>query len=496
MRPTDNGNMSENAGHGTPSADSPRGYHPHRAFSGFLLTGFFALLLSSFALIACRGSAQGTVPATTPTTPTISTISTISTSALPSPTPSPAPITTTTPPESQPLIVTIGLWLPEELDPYRNAPGAEVLARQLNAFADSHTEIQVETVVKKAHGRGGLFDFLRTAWNAAPSVLPDLVVLDVADLESAAAAGLIQPLDAVLPSAALADRFPFAVEMTTVNGQTVGFLLGTDMPHGAYRLETLEAPPLTWQQVLSPPVQFVFPVGGLNREVNDATLIQYLAAGGQMTDAEGNPHLDADALLSVLQFYHAGMGSLALSPTITTTVGPLPISPTLLLNTYDADQAWEQFQAGVGDLTIVRAKRYWIEADDTVALAPIPTLHGHPFSVVSGGWAIAMVTPDPNRQGVVMMLLDWLIAPDRNGAWSQAAGYLPGSRSALREWELSNTDRTTLRGLLDAAVLPPPSTAMETVGRVIQEAVVAVLRGRATPEQAVDAALESMGQSE
>ena len=487
MRPKDNANMSKDIAHGVLSADSPEGYHPHRAFSVVSIIGFSALLFSLFALVACGSSLQDTIPPTTPTA---------STSVLLPSTPSPAPITETIPTESQPLIVTIGLWLPEEMDPYQNTPGAKVLAQQLDAFTDRHTEVQVDVVVKKSHGRGGLFDFLRTAWNAAPSVLPDLIVLDAADLESAAAAGLIQPLDAVLPSAALADRFPFAAEMTTINGQTVGFVLGADMPHAAYRRETLETPPLTWQQVLSPPVQFVFPVGGLNREVNDATLIQYLAAGGQMTDAEGNPHLDGDALLSVLQFYHTGMGSLALSPTVTMTVSPLPISPTLALNTYDIDQAWEKFQAGVGDLTIVQARQYWTEADDTVAIAPIPTLHGHPFSVVSGGWAIAMVTPDSARQNVALMLLDWLIAPDRNGAWSQAAGYLPGTRSALREWELSSTDRMTLRGLLNAAVLRPPPAAMETVGRVIQEAVVAVLRGRATPEQAVSAALESMGQSE
>ena len=115
----------------------------------------------------------------------------------PTPIPSPLqPIVTPTPtPELEPMIVTLELWLPQELAPYGVEPGAALLAQQLDDFSEAYPDLQVDVLVKKARGRGGLLDFLRTARDAAPAVLPDVVVLDAAELETAARSGLIRPLD-------------------------------------------------------------------------------------------------------------------------------------------------------------------------------------------------------------------------------------------------------------------------------------------------------------
>jgi hypothetical protein len=56
------------------------------------------------------------------------------------------------------------------------------------------------------------------------------------------------------------------------------------------------------------------------------------------------------------------------------------------------------------------------------------------------------------------------------------------------------SDRTLLRDLLDVAVPPPSPEVMMTAGQVLQEALEALLRGRATPRQAAGAAIESLGQ--
>lgn len=396
--------------------------------------------------------------------------------------PSPAsPTAAPTPTQgSQPMIVTLKLWLPEELDPYGEGAGADVLAQQLADFGRAYPDLQVEVTVKKAHGRGGLLDFLRTARDAAPSILPDLVVLDAADLETTAGAGLIQPLDSFLPSAEMTDRFPFAIELGAVDEQTLGFVIGADMQHLAYRPALLDSPPISWTQVVSPPIPFLFPAGGLDRQINDATLIQYLAAGGKVTDPEGNPWLDKNALVSVLSFYSDCIGTGALSP-------------MTILDIADANQSWEQFRTGWGEIAIVRANRYWLEADETVAPAPVPTRDGYPFSIARG-WAVAMVTDDPARQELVTLLLDWLVAPDHSAQWMQAAGYLPGTRSALRQWDVSEADRAALRGILEAAVPPPQPEVMAIIGPAMQDALEAVLRGQATPKRAAADAIESLEQ--
>jgi maltose-binding protein MalE len=481
-------------------------------------------------------------------------------SVLPTYPPSPLLPTDTPVPtaESHSMIVTLELWLPEELDPYGSQAGADTLARQLDEFSDAYPDVQVEVTVKIAHGRGGLLDFLRTARDAAPSVMPDLIVLDATELETSVGLGLIQPLDNLLPPDVLAERFPFAAELGTVDGQTVGFVIGADMQHLAYRPSQLNSPPISWRQDFFPPVSFLFPAGGRGRPIDDATLIQYLAAGGRLTDAEGNPSLDEDVLESVLSFYDdcanfiaisrtislaaplaiwptiaspapltttlaASLtapltASLAISPTAALTsastisstlpfTSPLPatpvpalptvsitISPTVVLATMDADQAWRRFQDGEGDVSIVWASSYWLEADQTFAPALIPTYDGSPFSVTRREWAMALVANDPARQALAMLLFNWFVAPDRNGEWTRAAGYLPGLRSALRQWDVSSSDRAALRDILDAAVPAPPSEVMAVVGLPMQEALGAVLREHATPKEAATSAVESLQQ--
>jgi ABC-type glycerol-3-phosphate transport system substrate-binding protein len=452
----------------------------------------------------------------------------------PLPIESPLPTVSPTPtPELQPMIVTLQLWLPEELDPYGDAPGADVLVQQLDDFGAAYPDVQVEVVVKRAHGRGGLLDFLRTARDAAPSVMPDLLVLDVADLEMATDLGLLQPLDSLVVETEMAERFPFASELGTVGEQTMGFVVGADVQHLAYRPTLLDSPPVSWTQFISPPVSFLFPAAGRDRQVNDATLIQYLAAGGSLINDAGDPALDEDVMVSVLGFYSdcvsAATFSPVVSPVVTVTVMPpitttgllttstgispsvpltafvtitppvvLPpvsmiISPNVVLSTRDGGHAWERFGQGEGDIAVVEAGRYWLEADETFGPALIPTQDGRPFSIARNAWAVAVVADDPARQSVVILLLNWLFAPDHTGEWTQASGHLPGTRSALRYWDVSSADRAVLRHVLDAAIPAPDPDLMEIVGPPMQDALRAVLRGRDSPEEAAAAAAQSLG---
>jgi ABC-type glycerol-3-phosphate transport system substrate-binding protein len=255
-------------------------------------------------------------------------------------------------------------------------------------------------------------------------------------------------------------------------------MLGVDMQHLAYRPALFDSPPITWQQVISSPATFLFPAGGYNGRVNDATLIQYMGAGGRLTDAEGNPSLDEEAMVDVFDFY---------TRCITNAV----IAPTRALTATHVDQVWEQFKVGEDGMTVVRAGRYWLEADETMAAAPIPTKSGRPLSIARG-WVVAMVAEEPARQDFAMLLIDWLTAPDHSALWTQAAGYLPVTRSALRLWNVSEEERTVLRDLLEAAMPPPRPTVMDATGPPMQQALESLLNGRATPEEAAASAIEGM----
>jgi ABC-type glycerol-3-phosphate transport system substrate-binding protein len=382
------------------------------------------------------------------------------------------------------MIVTLKLWLPEELNPYGDGPGADVLAEHLAEFNRNHADLQVEVAVKKVHGRGGMLDYFRTAREAAPSILPDLVILDTADLEAPLNAGHIQPLDDLLPTTEMADFFPFAVEMGMVNDQIAGYVIGADVQHLAYRPAQFEEPPVSWTRVVTPPVSFIFPAGGGDRFVNDATLIQYMAAGGRVTDLEGEPSLDEQALTEVFTFYSSCIGTGA-------------ILPTTVLGTETAGQSWQRFREGEGDIVVVQASDYWQvalgDAPTATAIASIPTRDGYPFTLVRNAWSIAVVAEDADRQAQAMTLFNWLISPERNAQWTQAASYLPSTPGALRLWSVSDADGIALRGLLEAAIPAPPPEVMAVIGPPMQDAVEDVLTGEAPPEEAAAAAVESLG---
>jgi ABC-type glycerol-3-phosphate transport system substrate-binding protein len=126
-----------------------------------------------------------------------------------------------------------------------------------------------------------------------------------------------------------------------------------------------------------------------------------------------------------------------------------------------------------------------------MAAAPIPTKDGQTISIARG-WVVAMVTDVPVRQDAAMSLIDWLTAPDHNAEWTQATGYLPPTRSALRLWDVSDEERAVLLDLLEAAVRPPRPVIMEAVGPPMQQALESVLNGRATPEEAAASAVERL----
>lgn len=398
------------------------------------------------------------------------------TSSLPTPTVTlPPPTATPTVAVPRPLMTTLRIWVPEELSPYGEGTAAELLTQYLGEFGQANGDLQVEVIVKKAQGRGGLLDFLRTASAAAPSVLPDLVVLNTADLRVAAQAGLLTPLDEILPEDLAADRFPFAAELGKVGEETVGIPLAVDLQHLAYRRGLLPSAPITWTNVLSAGISFAFPAASQADGVNDATLVQYLGAGGRLTDADGNPQLEADPLVAVLSFY-----------TQAVTLGV--ISPTLVLSMDDAEDSWALFQAGQAGMAVVDAHRFWSERDPIAAPALIPTRTGRAVALARG-WMLAMVTNDPERQLQAMRLASWLLEPQRHGAWTQNAGYLPATRGGLAAWMISQEERTVLETLLESAQPVPPATVRAAVGPPLQTALEAVLRGRRTP---IDAAAEAI----
>ena len=85
-------------------------------------------------------------------------------------------------------------------------------------------------------------------------------------------------------------------------------------------------------------------------------------------------------------------------------------------------------------------------------------------------------------------MLQQLLTPQNSGAWTQAAGTLPGRAAALATWD-ANAYTSFLSTELTQAQTAPPAAIMALVGPPLRKAIEDVLAGRATPAEAAHTAV-------
>lgn len=387
----------------------------------------------------------------------------------------PAPAATSTPtPSPASAVITLTLWTTEAFSPTQAGPAGQILAQQIAAFETAHPDVRLEVVLKKAYGKGGVLDFLLSTAAVVPDLLPDLVFLDVDELSAAVQAGLVHPLDTLLPSDLVADLYPFAREACTFDGRLYGLQFQADLDHLVYNTGKMTMPPRSWPGVLSGQGLYLFPAGGQAGLVNDAFLIQYLAVRGQRTDS---PFLEQNSLAAVLQFYQDGLWR-----------GILPASITTYHTSADC---WRDYLAGQATLVQVSAHLYLTDRSrvEGSAAAPIPAING-PAAPIGRGWALALVTSDPVRQPLAAGFLTQLMAAEINGSWNLAANYLPTRQAALASWDPSDDYVLFLHQQLQMARSRPAIPNYTQVAAALQRAVEAVLSGTATPEEAAAQAVQ------
>ncbi|HOU15918.1 MAG TPA: extracellular solute-binding protein [Anaerolineae bacterium] len=405
-----------------------------------------------------------TSPATLPPTPT----ETLTPSPEPTPLPTPTPL---------PGMVTLTLWVPDFLNPYEDATGAAILHEQLAAFSVIQPDIQVQIIVKKSTGSGGLYNLLSAAYSAAPSVVPDLIILNPYDLQSAVKEGYIQPLS-VTPLKAK-EFFPFAWASGSYITTTYGIPLVIQADHMVYRQGISATPPFSWTDVLTGGYTLLFPAAPVDGLADDAVLAAYLGAGGAAVDENGRAKLDRQALEQLYRFF-AELKSDNL------------INPERVLGFPNAAACWAAYQQGVGRLSAVPAGAYWSNPPEGSLPAWMPTPTGQPIAV-GHVWSMALVSRDSFRQKAALKLLEWLTAPEQIADLTRATYLLPAQYDAIERWGLLPEETAFLQKLLESAVLSLPPTVDTAVRRALQAGLIALLKDDVkTPEEAASYALSAL----
>jgi multiple sugar transport system substrate-binding protein len=310
--------------------------------------------------------------------------------------------------------------------------------------------------------------------------MPDLVAIDTIELKEAAQAGLLQPLDELISTELQEDLFPFVQKVGRFEDQLVGLQFETDIEHRIYNTNKLEEPPLTWTDVLTDGVSYVFPAGGREGLVNDAFIIQYLALGGQLVDETGQPALNEELVTQVLQLYRDGY--------------EMGVIPSSVLDFETLDDCWPVYLSAEVAMTNVSSRLYLVDRELLMytQFASISTRDGN-ATTLSQGWAWAIVTSDRARQVLAVQLIEWLMEPKNSAEWNLAARHLPTRRAAFEALGSEDSYYPFLSKQLEGAHPRPAGAIYSNVARVLQQGVEKVMTGEATTQEAAKAVIESMG---
>jgi multiple sugar transport system substrate-binding protein len=364
---------------------------------------------------------------------------------------------------------TLRLWVPPQFDPAAETPSGIMLQKRLDEFVARRPGLQIDVRVKAESGTSSLLNALTATRSAAPSIMPDLVALSRADLESATAKGLLHPLDGLTTLPDDPDWYPYARQMAHIQNSTYGLpFAGDALVLVGYRYPM----PSAWSD-LKKDALFIFPAADPQALF---TLSLYLSAGGILQDDQGHLALDETIMGQVLSLYQPFLENGLLPPNI--------------VDYQDDEQAWNAFREQRGNLVVSWTSRFLKEQTLPLALAPLPGLETGQYTLATG-WSWALAGSNSDNQSLAVELAEFLSDSQFLAEWTQAAGYLPTRPTALSSWSDART-QMILSQAAGSANLVPGEDLLVTVGPLFSGAVLSVLNGDKLPIEAARSAVEQL----
>ena len=363
------------------------------------------------------------------------------------------------------------VWLPPELSPHKESLAGYLLQETLNSFAQEN-EIEIVVRVKAQTGSGSLTDALTAANLAAPSILPDLIVLSTTDLQLAAKRELVFPHTRLQEMMNDTDWFPVGQEVSLVNGEVLGIPLLTNPLALVYNEASLLVPSNDWTAIKDNFGYFGFAADDPQAKY---LLLLYLSVGGKVVDAQGRAILEEGPLVEALTALKEGQGALHIS--------------NLTIGFQTEAQVWNAFLNRNLDTAVVPVETM-LNHQEEVANQPNPALT-EPEITLGTGMAWALGNPDPARQELALDLLKALSETEFLSSWSEALGWLPARPSALGAWKDPNL-KPALEKIAQATRLYPPEEVVNRLGPALRNATLLILRDGADPIETAKTTIESI----
>lgn len=359
------------------------------------------------------------------------------------------------------------LWMPAFSGIASQGSAGTILTNAFHQFEQRNPNVKLDIQAKADAGTASLFNFLRSAQEVAPTILPDVVLINTQQLWQIVDLGMVVALsDEEIP--VKKQFFPVAQSAVLYHGQMIGIPYIVDVIHLAYDSDSTITPPSNWDELLASEHPLLFPAAEAGTP--NATLLQYVGAGGELLDngTVSDPKVLEEFFRLIDQARQGGM------------------IPTDVLDMPSFNAVWRTFSENRADVAAVEVAQFYPNATGIKPpnYAVMPTLQGGQITVAET-WAFAILTEDAQRRQLALALINELLAPDVQGAWSQFAGRLPSQPAALAQWTQANAYRDFLQALLAVAVTPPNGPAFADFARRLQAAQAGILRGDLTVGGAV-----------
>jgi multiple sugar transport system substrate-binding protein len=370
---------------------------------------------------------------------------------------------------------TLVVWLPPIFDPSGSSTASIRLRARLGAFQATYPDLNIQIRIKAVSGPGGLLDSLTATAPAAPANLPALILLPRPDLETAALKGLIYPLGNLSAMMKDPDWFAYARQLATIQGDPYGLPFAGDAMLLMYRAALVPAAPSDWPSLFKLNLPLAFPAADPQGML---ALQLYLSAGGSIQDDQGRPTLQVEPLTKSLTVFADGLKQGTFSGG---------------LSQYQTDgqaaQAYHE-QPPRAQWLVSWSSRFLSELPADTLAAAVPSLGTKPYTLATG-WVWALAEPNPELRPAAVKLAEYLVQSDFMAQWTVAAGYLPTRPSALASWS-NQTLTSILSPILMAAQARPSNDLLLSLGAVLEDATVQMLKPGADPALVAQAAAESL----
>ena len=369
------------------------------------------------------------------------------------------------PSSSEKTVFTV--WVPPQFDPQNGTPSGELFKSRLEEYSSQNPSLTIDVRVKDLSGPGSILNTLRTAQEAAPGALPDVIAIPRALMEKTAEEELIIPFGEYAAFFEEKSWYSFADQLAVYNEKTYGIPFAADILVYAYQSGSFENPPGTWEELLSTSQVMIFPASDSDALV---TLAFYESLGGEFAQLNDAYLVDRTPILEVLTFYQQAHQE--------------EVMPFWLTQFETDQQAWNAYTERRSTQVITWSSSFLQANAPNTTLAALPTSNGKAFSYTTG-WVWSIVDRGSEQVDVGVQFIDFFTEERYLAEWTTEAGFVPPLSSSMNFWGKAEVETNFFERVLPAANLIPSQKFLDHAGLVFQEAVISVLEDQMDPEEAV-----------